>query len=284
MCATFLLLIVGTIVTYNFVEWPEGSGGWNPTETFIYEVFNFNHTCTVLDFNPSRTVSALLMMFLSVPLDLYLILSYYRLKYDFMRGHVGKKLWIYTRITTPFNLLAVTYFYMVFVNPPYDMPSFILHYIPYMCYQIALIFMAIGQCGYLAQMKIIPFNIPRKAIQAYLVFLVVLGIYYTAFIWSHIAGNPIIDTKIESNRKFAVAIMYIFNIFALLIPAVAAFIEAKNGNTQTIQFFNTQGAEDNNTGLVEDAESAQLVEDSKNDNAESEQLVEDSKNDSAGGV
>lgn len=239
LMAGSVLLVTGTIVTNTFVEFPEGSGGFDFKATFIYKLFHFNHTCTVLDFNPSRTVSGIVMMFHTIPMDLFIVLSYYRMKDDYYSEKISKWLWNYSRITTPFIFIAMTYFYMVFVNPPMDMPSFILHYTPYMAWQIAMILMAIGQCAYITQLNLTPFNIPKKVLQVYLFILILTGIYYTIFIWSFIAGFPILDTTIASNRNFAIFLMYFFDVLAAIIPAFFAFIEARNGNTQTIQFFNT---------------------------------------------
>ena len=120
-----------------------------------------------------------------------------------------------------------------------DMPSFILHYVPYMCWQIAIILMAIGQCAYLTEMELTPFNIPRIVLKAYLCVLVATGIYYTVFIWSFINRTPILDTTIEGSRNFAVFLMYFFDVIAAIVPAIFALIESRNGNTQTIHFFNT---------------------------------------------
>jgi len=240
LMAGSVLLITGTVVTNTLVEYPEGSGGFDFRATFVYELFHFNHTCTVLDFNPSRTVSGLVVMFHIIPMDLYIFLSYFRMKYDFVEGRISKMLWYYKKITTPLIFITTTYFYMVFVNPPKDMASFILHYIPYMSWQIGMVLLAIGQCGYLSQLDITPFNIPRVVLRAYLVVLIATAIYYTVFIWSFIGGSPILDTTIKSNRNFAITLMYFFDCIAAIIPAIFAFVEAKDGNTQTLRFFNTQ--------------------------------------------
>ena len=46
----FVLLFVGKFVSNRFVFEPIGS--MVKTETYIYETFKFNHTCTYLDWNP----------------------------------------------------------------------------------------------------------------------------------------------------------------------------------------------------------------------------------------
>jgi len=232
------LLLIGTFVTRVFVEFPEGSGGFDFEATYIYSLFHFNHTCTVLDFNPAKTVSAIVIMFHTVPMNLFIILSYYRVRHDYERGHVPRWLWLYTKITTPYVFIAMTYFYMVFVNSPIDKPSFILHYVPYMSWQIAMMLMAIRQCAHVSLLHVMPFNIPRVVITVYLGILFATGIFYTIFIWSFIAGNPIMDTTIASRRHFSMTLMYFFNLIAVIIPTIFSFIESRNGHTQTFHFFN----------------------------------------------
>jgi len=89
---------------------------------------------------------------------------------------------------------------MIFGNPPMDMP--------YMCWQIAMILLAIAQCGYLADIEITPLNIPNIVFKVYLCILIATGLYHTIFVWSSIGKTPILDTTITANRNFAVILMY----------------------------------------------------------------------------
>ncbi len=109
------------------------------------------------------------MMFHTIPMDLFIVLSYFRMKHDYVEGRIS----YYTKITTPFIFITMTYFYMVFGNPPMDMP--------YMCWQIAMILLAIGQCGYLADIEITPLNIPNIVFKVYLCILIATGLYHTIF-------------------------------------------------------------------------------------------------------
>lgn len=60
--AIIVLLVVGYSMTNAFVELEEGDGRFIQEKSFIYKTFHFSHTCVVLDFNPAKTLSALVMM------------------------------------------------------------------------------------------------------------------------------------------------------------------------------------------------------------------------------
>eukprot|EP00485_Elphidium_margaritaceum_P001012 CAMPEP_0202695068 /NCGR_PEP_ID=MMETSP1385-20130828/8756_1 /ASSEMBLY_ACC=CAM_ASM_000861 /TAXON_ID=933848 /ORGANISM="Elphidium margaritaceum" /LENGTH=307 /DNA_ID=CAMNT_0049351029 /DNA_START=40 /DNA_END=963 /DNA_ORIENTATION=+ len=227
LSAGIVLLLIGTIVTNAAVVFPakgdEGyNGKFNAEATYIYALFHFNHTCTVLDFNPSKSVSALVVMLNSVPMCLFVVLSYLRIRQDYAQGQVNKALYVFSAICTPYNFLAYLYFYMVFVNSPYDKSSFIAHYLPYMFYQIALMLTAFEQCFYVLQKNLIPFNASPLLVKIYLALLVAVCLFYTIFVWSFLADAPIIDTTKTGPRSFAVFIMFTFDVMAVIFPAFMA--------------------------------------------------------------
>lgn len=251
LSAMIVLLIVGNIVTENFVVFPatdNPSSGWDkllgraPSDfheekTLIFWLFKFNHTCTVLDFNPSKTVSALLMMVHTVPIDLFIILSYYRIKGE---NDNFKYLKIYAKYASIFQFVCVTYFYMVFVNSPDGEPntqeginSFIKHYIPYMLWQTAMFLMAIQQCWYISLKDVIPFPwISRRMLRIYLYSMGVMLVIYTWFIWSFIIGfgEGLWDTSTDFGRICAMIVMWVWNGYCIIIPLICAWIEAGNAD------------------------------------------------------
>lgn len=238
LAAGIVLLFVGKTVTETFVDFPEGSGGWHPEETFIYKMFHFNHTCTYLDFNPSKTVAALVLQLHSVPMCLYIFLAHFRIKYDWTQNQIPKALYMYSKITTPIIFVVFLYFYMVFVNSPYGkMSQFILHYIPYMLWQTGMVLMAIEQCWYISYKSIIPWNVDKQLLRYYCVFLVLMEIYYTWFVWSFIAGHPILDTTVHYKNILGQCIMYGFDFFAVVVPLVFALKERTDGNVNVIEFY-----------------------------------------------
>jgi hypothetical protein len=243
LIAGTVLLLTGKFVSFFFVKFPAGNDHFDVNQTFIFKLFHFNHTCTVLDLNPAKTVSALVIMLHTVPMNIFVVLSYLRIKNDYNNKKVPYGLLLYSKITTPFIFIAFMYFYMVFVNSPMgdpskpeDMMSFILHYIPYLLWQTAMVLMAIQQCLYIAFREITPFGIPVGALKGYCVFTVALGIYYTVFIVSFIMGSPVLDTENDAKRLFAQVVMYGFDIVVVFIPMAFAYLEMKNGNVSVLEF------------------------------------------------
>lgn len=127
--AYFIMMIVATIITYNFVDYPVPGNGFDPTATFIYQLFGFNHTCSVVDFNPSRTISALLVMLLVVPLIIYVILNRYRIEHEHINGNVGPKLFKFNQIITPLQLIGIGFFYMVCAHTRKGLCLFCVDYV-----------------------------------------------------------------------------------------------------------------------------------------------------------
>jgi hypothetical protein len=242
LLAGVLLLVVGQFVTTMFVEFPEGSGGWHPKETFIYKLFHFNHTCTVLDFNPAKTVSALVIMLHTLPMNMFVILSYYRIKNDYNQRQVPYGVWLYSKITSPFIFMSFVYFYLVFVNSPDgdSMTDFTLHYIPYMFWQTGMVLQSIEQCLYMIYKQNIPFGLSAGVLKGYCAFIVALGIYYTVFVWSFIFYSPILDTTDPVKSLVGQGVMYTFDFVVVLIPTIFAYVQSKNGNVSTIDFYDKE--------------------------------------------
>jgi hypothetical protein len=209
---------------------------FDKTQTFIFKLFHFNHTCSVLDFNPSKTISALVIMFHTLPLDFFVICHYFRItgqsaqKYDNL-----KKV---TKVLTPIQFVFFTYFYMVFVNSPdgefgtkEGMQKFILHYTPYVCWQVGMFLMAIQQCWFLSLKDLIPFPfVTPTMMKCYLYFMWILLIVYTYFCVSFIVGSPAWDTTGGFGRTIAITIMYTWDFVAVIIPTVFAWFESKGGD------------------------------------------------------
>jgi len=210
------------------------------TETFIYKLFHFNHTCSVLDFNPSKTVAALVIMFHTVPTNVFVICHYLRVtsrsepRYDNLKKA--------TKIISPLQFIFFAYFYMVFVNSPdkefgtkEGMIAFTLHYIPYCFWQLGMCLMAFQQCWYLRLTDTIRIPcVSREMLVVYLRFLFILYIIYTWFVVSFIVGKPAWNTMrgtMGGNIGNAIAktIMWLFDITAVFIPIIFAWCQSNQG-------------------------------------------------------
>jgi len=252
-----LLLGMGKFVTHFFNNWPLKENPSSPfdkifrgaptdmeyTETFIYKLFNFNHTCSLLDFNPSKTVAGLIIMIHELPLLLFIVFHYWRVQG--MTSPAFNKLKIFSKIASPLQFIFILYFYMVFVNAPdgdfgtrEGMTLFVLHYIPYMLWQIGVLLMAIQQSWYLCLSDTIPFDwITQKELWYYTVSMIIVCIVYNVFIWSFIMGDPLWDTTQNPGRAIAQTIMWVWNFYAVFIPAYFSYRMAKvNGACSELVF------------------------------------------------
>jgi hypothetical protein len=252
-----VLLLTGKFLTNYAVVYPakdDPSTFWDKlfhgapsdfdeTETFIYKLFHFNHTCTVLDFNPSKTISALVIMLHIIPVNVFVICHYLRItsqsepKYDNL-----KKV---TKIFTPIQFIFIAYFYMVFVNSPdkefgtkEGTIAFTLHYIPYCLWQFGMLLMAIQQCWYLHLKDSIPIPcVTSKMLLIYVRFLMILFVIYTWFVVSFIVDKPAWNTRQGTpGNLVAQVIMWTWNVAAVFIPLFFAWCESKDGKDTMFTF------------------------------------------------
>jgi hypothetical protein len=237
--------VVGKFVSeyaVNFPVKPDPSPIWDkitgkaPTDfepefSFIYKLFNFPHTCVVLDFNPAKTISALVIQFNTIPMNIFIVCHYIRItsQPDPMFDNLKK----FTKIASPLQFIFNTYFYMVFVNSPDGeygtkdgMVKFILHYVPFMLWHSCLLMMAIQQSWYLSLKDDMPFSwVTPGLTMFYCKLLVVWFVVYHLFVWSYITDFPLWDTSTDSGVFAANCIMYGWNIVAILIPIIFAYFE-----------------------------------------------------------
>jgi hypothetical protein len=256
LIAGAVLLFTGLFVTTFFVNYPvsENPSSWqdklfhgapsdfDQTQTFIYEMFHFSHTCTMLDFNPSKTVAALVIMLHTLPCNAFVVLHYYRVMIQTDPKFAG--LQSATPIMSTIQFIAFMYFYMVFVNSPYGhfgdpkaTVDFTLHYIPYMLWQMGMLLMGIQQCWYIALKEIVPFGITPHMLWRYVQFLMVLFVVYCSFVWSFVLNRPLWDTNGQPGKLCAQIVMYGWDLCAVVVPTIFAFVESKNSNESVITFY-----------------------------------------------
>lgn len=250
------LLMTGTFVSTFAVVFPPkpdpssffdklfrgAPSDFDTTQTFIYQLFHFNHTCTMLDFNPSKTISALIIMLHTIPINFFVVCHYLRItSHNEPEFDNIKKV---SKIFTPLQFIFFSYFYMVFVNSPdgeygtkEGMTKFTLHYIPYMTWQLGMLLMAIQQCWYIQLKGLVPFSwISVTMLWRYCQFLMVMFIVYTAFCWSFILEHPLWNTESGIGNTFAKIVMYTWDISAVVVPTVFAWVESTDGNDTMFVF------------------------------------------------
>jgi hypothetical protein len=265
LLAGMVMLIVGRQVSLWFNQFPVSDepmrsawdiifhgaeSNFHKKETYIFYLFNFIHTCVWIDNNPSKTMAALFLMIAMVPLSLFVFLHHIRLKlqpgpeYDFLKT-VSKPL-------TIFQILAYMYFFLCLVNSPIQDPdlfgdwrgkrAFILHYVPYMIFQLALLLMSLEQIAFLLKREgRLPFGLDGKKglIRFYLYFNWALYIVYCMFIWSFIFFGPdggLWDTKTDLGQSATKFIMLAFDFCSAIVPAICAIGELKTTRSMVIEF------------------------------------------------
>ena len=113
-----LMLFLGTALTKLFVRLNPEDDKFIEEDTYIYKMFGFTHTCVWIDFNPSKTISAMIVVFVTLPLMIFTVLNRARIHND----HINKKVspWIYkfSECTWLIRFASFAYFFMVCVNSP----------------------------------------------------------------------------------------------------------------------------------------------------------------------
>lgn len=220
-----ITLVIGAVITEKsgFSTIP------NETDTVIYGIFQFNHACNYIDHNPAKMIAAILLMPLcQLPMMAYCLLFHVRLAKAYRAGNVPKWLLNTSRILTPFNFISMSQLHLWFVNGPSEVYGFVAHYIPYLMFQIAIIFIMLLSIAYLEAMNSLPFGIPSWAAWAYNGFVAIITLISMTFVISTLAGAPIFRDLV----KDYISKVWIF--CAVLGTIFFSYVESKDGHLLTI--------------------------------------------------
>lgn len=217
--ALILMLVVGSILTETWVD-------VDPHDTAIYKLFGFNHACNVLDYEPSRTVSAMLLPFWEIPFLLYVIFNFLRVQDAFREQKAPRYTFWVAAIFLPFEILLTVWFRIVFVWSPEV--SFLNHYLPYVGFQILLCLVAVENVLYFDAVKALPFNNSRALAFGYLSLLFGVTFLCVLFGLSVALGYPILDlVNNEGQRIFFQALSKFYFILAIPFPLFLSCLEVK---------------------------------------------------------
>ncbi|MEX2526726.1 MAG: hypothetical protein WEA09_03745 [Gemmatimonadota bacterium] len=220
-----MLLIVGYVVTHFFVHVP-------PTETAIYELFGFNHTCNILDYEPSRTITAMLLPFWEIPFLLYLIFHVLRVHDGYREGIVPRYVLVMALAFAPVEILLTVWFRVIFVWSPEV--YFLGHYLPYVGFQFLLFLTAFGNVLYFNAVGALPFNRRRLAI-AYLVVLSTVTALLITFGLSVALGSPILNSVgNETHRAIFRSLSVSYVVLVIPIPMILSWMELKRSPKHTL--------------------------------------------------
>lgn len=224
--ALIIMLGAGYYLTDNFSQ-------VEPTSTAIYHIFGFNHACNLLDHEPSRTVSAMLLPLWEIPFLLYVFFNFLRINDAYRENKTPKYVFIVAAIFLPLELLFTAWFRIVFVWSPEV--SFLMHYIPYIGFQILMCLTAFENVLYFDSVKALPFNNNRVLAIGYLVTLVTVTVVYVymglsaALGYMDIANTPALRTTAEILSR-------IYTVLIIPVPLVLSWLEYRKSPKHTFTF------------------------------------------------
>jgi hypothetical protein len=220
-----IVMIIGSLITnHSGLETIP-----DPTDTVIYSIFQFNHSCNNVDHNPSKMIAAILLCPLTqLPMMMYCLLWHVRLAKAYRAGKVPKWLLNTSRILTPFNFITMAELHLWFVNGPQESYGFVAHYVPYLMFQLSIIFMMILNIAYLDAMNTLPFGIPSWAAWAYNVFVVIITFFCITFVITTLAGKQMFRDLVINYLSNA------FLVCGIVGTIFFSYVESKDGNLLTL--------------------------------------------------
>ncbi len=222
------MFIVGWLLTQNYVP-------IDPHDTAIYQLFGFNHSCNLLDHEPSRTVAAMMLPFWEIPFVLYIIFNFLRIHDAWREGKAPRYSFLVAACFMPVQLLLAVWFRIVFVWSPEI--SFLAHYLPYVGFQLLLFLIAFENALYFRAVNALPFNNSSKLAMAYLTLLTVVTALCITFGMSVALGTPILDTiNNPGERLFFRSLSNLYFVLAVPVPLMVSWLEMKRSPDHTLTF------------------------------------------------
>ena len=221
-----IMLIVGYILTETLVE-------IDPHTTAIYKLFGFNHPCNLLDHEPSRTVSAMLLPFWEIPFLLYAVFNFLRIQDAYRENKAPRYTFLVSAFFLPIEILLIVWFRIVFVWSPEV--NFLNHYLPYVGFQILLFLVAFENALYFYAMKALPFKNNRLLASGYLIVLFVITFLYVLIGLSTALGYPMLDlVNNAGERLFFRSLASLYTILAIPVPLCLSWFELRRSPSHTL--------------------------------------------------
>jgi len=210
----------------------------DPTETVVFRLFGFNHTCNVIDHNPARMIAAILLLpLVQIPFMIYTVLWHCRLAGDVKIGLIPKWLLNLSRVLTPFNFFTAAELHLWLVNKPDDTYGFTAHYIPYLMFQISICLIQLMNICYLTLKNQLPWKTPSWLAWIYFSFFTVLTVFSIVIVISMLAGDPIISAfRSDTEESITNILSYCWAFFAVIGTLILSYEESRNGDAMTLTF------------------------------------------------
>jgi len=266
LCPTVGVLL-GMFVSMKYVFTDTPPIGFSPKDmnkTFIVQLFGFPHTCVFIDENPGKSPVAVIFIIGMMLLIIWTFLDHVRIKRDYAAGETClKNVVTFSKYTWVFRCLCFVLFPLCFVNSPaydpdpylnpldptvtykelYDNSQgawfkFILHYIPYLLWQLAVALQAIEQAWYHYAMGTFPYVPSKTVIRIYLGGMILLFVYYSVWIIGFLVGFDVPghtrgqDSGVEhdwwtnKNVWLGFLVMGLYDVLTIFVPLFLCYCRA----------------------------------------------------------
>ena len=220
-------MLTGYLLTSFFVH-------GDPTQTAIHRLLGFNHSCNVIDHEPSRTVSAMLWPFWEIPFFLYVVFNFLRVNDAYRKDQVPRYIFAVATVFLPLQVLLTVWVRLVFVWDPEI--NFLNHYLPYIGLQLLLALTAFQNVLYLNAVRELPINSRLLAI-VYLIVLFGTTILYSVFGLSIALGHPILDSVNNlTHRVILQSLARLYFVLEIPIPLLLSILGLKRSRSYVISF------------------------------------------------
>ncbi len=223
-----ITLIAGLVITEKF-------SGVDPHTTAIYKLFGFNHICNVLDHEPSKTITAMLLPLWEVPFLFYVIFNFLRIQDAYKENKAPLYTYIISAIFLPIEILLTVWVRIIYVWSPEV--NFLYHYLPYIGLQLLLFLVAFDNALYFYAMRALPFKNSRSIAAGYLIALLFTTIFYTVVGLSTAFGHPILDLVNDPGQRSLFRTMTnIYTFLVVPVPIVLSILELKRSPKHKLSF------------------------------------------------
>lgn len=216
-CNFWFMVIFAIIVTKISV--PEEK----ITNSALVGMFGYNNICVYWDYSPSRELTALVYVFVEIPLLLYVFCNGLRAHHAFLQGRVSSTYHKAAIILLPAMIIILAWFRMIFVVIAFE--NVVGHTVGFEGLQVSLVFIAILNNEYHHQVGTFqPDHIFRrlKLGLVYAIFVTLVTTVKLTLTISLFVGHPVVNTKDPSGAAFAQFFDILWMILNAVIPLLIA--------------------------------------------------------------
>jgi len=191
-------------------------------DSLLVKTFGYNNICVYFDFDPARTVAAMIWPWAEYVLVIYCVSNALAFYFLFKMGKLTKNQMYVVCTVSPIQALSMVYFRMIFVEQAPEGVG--AHTAGFLNLQWGLCFIAMQNHWYNRALGVTP--VPKWADLGYVVGLFCLTLLKQIVAISSIQGNPIwcVNTATcPTGARAAQGIDVTWMIMAAVIPAILAY-------------------------------------------------------------